>query len=71
MSEQLEKKGAIDRHEINPSSPPIIDITFIWTRIEQIWEFLENNGNGKLFLCKGVVTGVMNKRNKVRIKWDE
>ena len=22
-------------------------------------------------MCKGVVTGVMNKKNKVRIKWDE
>ena len=32
---------------------------------------LKNNGNGKLVLCKGAVTGVINKKNKVRIKWDE
>ena len=32
---------------------------------------MENNGDGKLIWCKGVVTGVMNKKNKVRIKWDE
>ena len=46
--EQLEKEGAIDRHEKKqPSSQPIIDITFVGTRIEQIWEFVENNGDGK------------------------
>ena len=47
MREQLEKEGAIDRHgKKQPSSPLMIDIIFVGTRIEQIWEFFENNGDG-------------------------
>ena len=72
MREQLENDGIMDRHEKKqPRSLPTIDIAFVGTRIEQIQEFLEEDGSSKLVWCKGVVTGVMNKKTKVRIKWDE
>ena len=54
-----------------PRSPPTINISFVGTQIEQIWEFLEDNGTSKLVWCKGIVIGVMNKNAKVKIQWDK
>ena len=69
---KLETDGIIDRHEkLQPRTQPIINEGFVGKRIEQIWEFLEDDGTSKLIWCKGLVIGVLNKKTKVRIQWDK
>ena len=72
MQDKLETDGIIDRHEkLQPRTQPIINEGYVGTQIEQIWEFLEDDGTSKLIWCKGLVIGVLNKKTKVRIQWDK
>ena len=69
--DQTERDGITDRHQKKqPTTPPTIDVDFVGTRIEQIWEFVEVDGTSKLIWCKGTVIAVKNNNKKVRIQWD-
>ena len=69
--DQTERDGITDRHQKKqPTTPPTIDVDFVETRIEQIWEFVEVDGTSKLIWCKGTVIAVKNNNKKVRIQWD-
>ena len=70
--DQTERDGITDKHQKKqPNSPPTIDVNFVGTRIEQIWEFVEDDDTLKLIWCKGTVVGVKNNKKKVRIQWDK
>ena len=63
--DQTERDGLTDRHQKKqPNSPPTIDVDFVGTRIEQIWEFVEEDDTSKLIWCKGTVIGVKNNKKK-------
>lgn len=60
MKEQLEMDGISDINKKKQSkSQPIIDGTFIGTRIEQLWAFIEFDGITKSRWCKGTVVSVL------------
>ena len=61
--DQTERDGITDRHQKKQSkSPPTIDVNFVGTRIEQIWEFAEADSILELIWCKGKVVGVKNNK---------
>ena len=54
--DQTERDGITDRHQKkHATTPPTIDVDFVGTRIEQIWEFVEEDDTSKLIWCKGTV----------------
>ena len=67
--EREEAEGAAAASRVQPPRPTINE-DFIGARIEQFWEYKENNGEVVGVWCKGVVVGVM-KGNKVHIEWDK
>ena len=67
--EREEAEGAAAASKVQPPRPTINE-DFIGARIEQFWEYKENNGEVVGVWCKGVVVGVM-KGNKVHIEWDK
>jgi len=70
LREMMEEEGKIDRHKKLQGGMPDIDETLINFRIEQLWEFIENDSSAVLQWCKGTIVGVK-KDNKVHIKWDK
>ena len=71
--DQQERDGMHCRYETQQSNePPKQDAEFIGTKIEQLWNFTENDGSIDIW-CKGIVVGVSNHKRypKIRIKWDK
>ena len=49
--DQTERDGITDRHQKKlPNSPPTFGVDFVGTRIEQLWEFVEDDDILKLTL---------------------
>ena len=67
--DQTERDGITERNQKKqPTSPPTIDVDFVGTRIEQIWEFVDVDDRSKLIWCKDTVIAVKNNKQKVRIQ---
>ena len=63
--EQLESDGITCRHEKQqPIKSPEFNENFIGTEIEQLWNFIENNGTQKPIWCKGTVVSVSSNKKR-------
>ena len=69
LRDELVDEGFIDPHEKMQRDRPEVDENLINQRMEQLWNFNEEDGTVVPTWCQGVVVGVK-KRGKVIIKWD-
>jgi len=71
LREEMEDDGLTDRYEkLQDKTRPKVDETMIDVRIEQLWEYTEDDGSVVKQWCSGVVVGVKT-QNRVLIKWDK
>ena len=71
LREELEMEGKTDRHErMQPTTMPAIDEHFVGAKIEQYWEYEEEDGSLVPQWCQGKIVAVK-KKNKVHIEWNE
>jgi hypothetical protein len=71
LREEMEEDGLIDRYEkLQDKTRPTVDETMIDVRIEQLWEYVEEDGTVVKQWCSGVVVAVKT-QNRVLIRWDK
>ena len=71
LREEMEEDGLIDRYEkLQDKTRPTVDETMIDVRIEQLWEYVEEDGIVVKQWCSGVVVAVKT-QNRVLIRWDK
>ena len=71
MREETEEDGLIDRYEkLQDKTRPTVDETMIDVRIEQLWEYVEEDGAVVKQWCSGVVVAIKT-QNRVLIRWDK
>ena len=71
LREEMEEDGLIDRYEkLQDKMRPTVDETMIDVRIEQLWEYVEEDGTVVKQWCSGVVVAVKT-QNRVLIRWDK
>ena len=71
LREEMEDDGLTDRYEkLQDRTRPKVDETMIDVRIEQLWEYTEEDGSVVKQWCSGVVVGVKT-QNRVLIQWDK
>ena len=70
MRDVMETDGVVASYEKRQGAMPDVDETLIGAKIEQLWEFKEEDGTVVPQWCQGEVVAVKN-NNKVHIQWDE
>jgi len=70
LRDDMETDGVVDSYEKRQGAMPDVDETLIGAKIEQLWEFKEEDGAVVPQWCQGEVVAVKN-NNKVHIQWDE
>ena len=71
MREEMEEDGLIDRYEkLQDKTRSKVDETMLDVRIEQLWEYVEEDGTVVKRWCSGVVVAVKT-QIRVRIRWDK
>ena len=62
LREELEMEGKTDRHErMQPTTMPAIDEHFVGAKIEQYWEYEEEDGSLVPQWCQGKIVAVKKK----------
>ena len=71
LRDTLEASGEVDRFEkMHPKKRPEVNASFEGSKIEQLWEFTEENGTKVLQWCQGEVVAVLS-NSRVQIEWEE
>lgn len=70
LRDTLEQEGVSDRYEKMQGTKPPVDASLIGARIEQLWNYTEEDGTVVPQWCQGVVVAVK-KQDKVHIEWDD
>lgn len=70
LRDDLVEEGYIDPHEKTQRDRPEVDENLINQRMEQLWNYTEEDGTVVPQWCQGLIVGVK-KRQVVIVRWDE